>query len=67
MNDKVLSILLKMDQEQLYLMFDYAIRNIKDNENNHNGNMELSKYYEESERKLFKTILRMRQLIEVEN
>ena len=66
MNDKVLKILLEMDQEQLYLMFDYAIRDIKNNENKHNGNMELSKYYEESEKKLFKTILRMRQLIEVE-
>ena len=67
MNDKVLKILLDMDKEQLYLMFDYAIRNIKDNENKHNGNMELSKYYEESERKLFKTILHMRQLMEFEN
>ena len=66
MNDKVLKILLDMDQEQLYLMFDYAARNIKDNENKHNGNMELSKYYEESERKLYKTILHMRGLIENE-
>ena len=66
MNDKVLKILLDMDQEQLYLMFDYAARNIKDNENKHNGNMELSKYYEESERKLYKNIIKMRGLIENE-
>ena len=66
MNDKVLKILLDMDKEDLYLMFDYSIRNIKDNMNKHDNSMKLSKYYEESERKLFKTILLMRHYTEVE-
>ena len=66
MNDKVLKILLEMDQEELYLMFDYSIQNIKDNMNKHDNTMELSNYYEESERKLFKTILLMRNYTEVE-
>ena len=66
MNDKVLKILLEMDQEQLYLMFDYAINDIRSTRNNFHPNMEHSKYFEESEKKLFKIILRMRQLIEVE-
>ena len=66
MNDKVLKILLEMDQEELYLMFDYSIQNIKDNMNKQDNTMELSNYYEESERKLFKTILLMRNYTEVE-